>query len=160
MTVKLHLGVVDVPYAHSTAPASGKKPPTSPGSTLSTGDIAEILEARYGIMETFFEMHAQEIADDMRDALQGKLEDILLGAPIDVGGELFTAGELGAIEEKFRKMLDNRELDGKVAGVPTAAAQAGVSHRFLHPYAKRPSRPSFINTGQYQAAFRAWATEE
>jgi hypothetical protein len=160
VTIKLHLGVVDVPYAHSTAPAAGKKPTTSPGSTLSTGDIAEILEARYGILNVFFEENAQAIADDMRDALQGKLEDILLGAPIDVGGELFSAGELGAIEEKFRKMLDNRGLDGKIAGVPTKAAQAGVSHRFLHPYAKRPSRPSFIDTGQYQAAFRVWATEE
>lgn len=160
MTVKLHFGVVDVPYAHSTAPASGKKPSTAPGSTISTGDVAEILEARYAIMATFFDVHGQEIADDLRDALQGKLEDILLGAPIEVGGELFSAGELGAIEEKFRKMLDNRELDGKVAGVPTKAALAGVSHRFLHPYAKRPSRPSFIDTGQYQAAFRAWATEE
>lgn len=162
LTVKLHMGVVDVPYAHSTAPASGKKPPTSPGSTISTGDVAEILEARYGIMETFFDIHGQGIADEVADALRGKLEDFLLGNPnVDLSTpELLPPGELGAIEQKFRNLLDTRGLDGKVPGVPTAASLAGVSHRFLHPYAKRPSRPSFIDTGQYQNAFRAWATEE
>jgi len=160
MTVRLHFGVVDMPYAQSTAPAVGKKPPTTPSQTISTGDVAEILEARYRIMETFFDLKGQQIADALTDAMQGKLEDILLGSPIEIGDKLFSEGELGEIEQLFRKMLDGRELDGKIAGVPTQAAEAGVSHRSLHPYAKRPARPSFIDTGQYQAAFRAWATEE
>jgi hypothetical protein len=32
----------------------------------------------------------------------------------------------------------------------------GVNHRFMHPYARRPSRPSFIDTGLYVANFTAW----
>jgi len=44
-------------------------------------------------------------------------------------------------------------------GIPTGAAEAGVNHRLLHPYAKdNPERPSFIDTGQYQADFKSWVT--
>ena len=61
------------------------------------------------------------------------------------------------IETRFRHFLSQKEMDSLgVPGVPTKAALAGVSHRFKHPYAKRAPRPSFIDTGLYEASFRAW----
>lgn len=152
---KLHLGVVDIPYASSyvSARRAGSAPGT--GSTNSTGDVAEILERRYGVCEKFVDIYGNKVAELVAEALQGKLESILMGAPVDTSMVL-EEGQLSEIEELFRKMLDNRELDGKVPGVPTGASLSGVSHRFLHPHARRPARPSFIDTGQYQAAFRAW----
>lgn len=161
VAVKLHLGVVDIPYGASAAPASnrnrpGQRPPTPPGR-VSTGDVAEILEARYGVMEKFTELHGQEIANALAGAMQDQLEAFMMGGPVPgVGAMLLPEGTLGEIEQSFRKMLDNRELDGRIPGVPTGAALRGVSHRMQNPYAKRGARPSFIDTGQYQATFRAW----
>jgi hypothetical protein len=63
---------------------------------------------------------------------------------------------MSSIARRFKDMLSQRAYDGKIMGVPTKAAQAGVSHRFKKPYAKRASRPSFIDTGQYQASFVSW----
>ncbi len=153
--MKLHLGVLDVAYSSSYAPA--KRLSQSPPRSNSTGDVAEILEARYGVMAKFYELHGQEIADDVAEVLQDKLEALLLGAP--VSEELLPEGSLSKIEERFRKMLDDKELDGQVAGVPTQASLRGVSHRLLHPYARRSPRPSFIDSGQYQDSMRAWVEE-
>lgn len=145
MALKLHLGVVDAPYS-------------TKGSTT-TGDVAEILESRYGIMETFYRTNEDEIVAALEAAMQGKLETLLLGGPVDTA-ELFSDGDFGPIEQAFRKFLDTEGMRGRAAGVPTAAAQAGVNHRLLHPYAKsNPPRPSFIDTGSYQTSMRAWIEE-
>lgn len=134
---KLRLGVNDVPYADD-------------GKT--TGDVAEILEAKYGVMETFAEIHGQEIADDLAAAAAGALGDLLKGAPVS---HPFAEAE-NKIAKRFRDCLNSRELDGKIAGVPTAASLAGVNHRLKRPYRKsNPVRPSFIDTGLYQASMAA-----
>ncbi len=158
--MKLILGVMDIPYSRSQQTQVGMRvrPPAAPGNTT-TGDVAEILEARYRIMEKFYEIHGEEIAVDMTEVLQGKLENLMMGAPGDPFESVFQEGDLSKVEERFRTMLDNRELDGRVSGVPTQAAQSGVSHRMLHPYAARGARPSFIDTGTYQASMRAWVEE-
>jgi hypothetical protein len=87
--------------------------------------------------------------------LEGQLENLIMGAPQN-SIRYDQAGS--AIENMFRNFLDLREMDG-MPGVPTAAAEHGVSHRFKHPYAKRASRPSFIDTGLYQASFVAEVKE-
>ncbi len=62
--------------------------------------------------------------------------------------------ELG---DAFRIFIDQKELDGVIPGVPTQAALRGVNHRLMRPYAKsNPVRPSFKDTGLYEASFRAW----
>lgn len=159
MTVRLHLGVTDVAYA--TAYSSARSQATRPASAprhITTGDVAQFLEARYGVLEKFAEIHGQEIADAVAEAMEDKLEALLMGGPGSTG-PILPEGTLGAIEQRFRKMLDNRELDGKIPGVPTQAALAGVSHRMARPYAGRGARPSFIDTGLYQSSFRAWVDE-
>jgi len=140
---KLHLGVIDIPH-------SGGK------GNLTTGDLAEILEAKYHIYQTFYERHQSEIIGALERSLQDFLEDRLSGSPANAVS--FAGGE-AAIKALFSRFIDSEEMNG-LPGVPTAAARAGVSHRRKHPYAKRnPPRPSFRDTGEFEDAFRAWVEE-
>ena len=59
-------------------------------------------------------------------------------------------------EALFRTFLEQKDMDGLVGGVPTAASLAGVSHRFKRRKGT-PGRPSFVDTGQFSAAFKMWA---
>lgn len=170
MTLTLHLGVVDIPYADSSYEAPPKKmrlggakrgkaeaPPTKKGGgAKTTGDVAEILEDKYHVIEFFYEdLGGELIAGALENSVLGAIESVVLGAPVDSIRP--TAEAEGEIEAAFRHFLDQREMDGHAPGVPTAASVAGVNHRFLHPYAKsNKSRPSFIDTGLYQANFKAW----
>ena len=107
-------------------------------------------------MEVFFETFgADKIAELAGVAIAGAIEDVAAGRPPD--RIVPTAEAESEIEAKFRSFLSEQKMDGiGIPGVPTQAALNGVSHRFLHPYAKRPERPSFIDTGLYQANFKAW----
>lgn len=142
MTV-LIFGVNDIPYV-------------GPGS-VTTGDVAEILEARYGIMQFFFDNYQDEVVGALDEAMQGKLDNLLMGAPVP--DSLFQEDDLSGIEESFRKFLDAREMDGRIPGVPTAASLHGYSTRFSKPGARRAERPSFISSGQFQANFVARVEE-
>lgn len=137
--MKLHLGVTDLPYPNDK-------------DGISTGDVAEILEENYEVMATYWEKHGQEGADALTEALVGTMESQLMGAPPTQ--DPFGSGT-EKIEDGFRKFLDAKEMDGR-PGVPTQAAKDGVSHRFKRPYVKRDPRPSFIDTGLYQANMKAW----
>jgi len=138
----LHLGVTELPYA-----AAGGK---------TTGDVAEILEAKYHVVEVFYEENKETVVSALEDSLQGALESLIMGAPVSIAP---LAGGLSKIEERFKKFLSNKEMDRLgVPGVPTAASLAGVSHRFKRPYARRAPRPSFIDTGLFQSSFKAWTT--
>jgi hypothetical protein len=159
----LHLGVLDVGYVQTeSAPKRApKRPRKGPHKAhakkyqnISTGDVAEILESKYHPMEIFFEQHKEDIAADLEGSLAGALESLLMGAPpsLDAFGSATSQ-----IEDRFKKFLSEKEMEGLgYPGVPTKAALMGVSHRFLHPYKKRPPRPSFIDTGLYQASFKSW----
>lgn len=137
----LHLGVIDLPYTYG----SGSK---------TTGDVAEILEDKYHVMEHFYELHSVQIVENISDSLVGSFESLMSGAP--PRGDLY-AGGTAKIEEAFKNFLTNKEMDALgYPGVPTAAAQRGVSHRFKKPYKKRAPRPSFIDTGLYESSFKAW----
>lgn len=124
------------------------------GGLKTTGDVAEILEDRYHIMETFFELHENAIASMLTKSVEEAIQSIHAGAPGYIDPHLEGLSEL---EHEFKDFLSMRGMDATATpGVPTRAATRGVSHRFLHPYAKHPSRPSFIDTGLYQANFHAW----
>lgn len=159
-TFTLHLGVIDQPYRTPPAQAGlgktgrpGKKR-TAQRRAMTTYDVARILEARYHIMETFFEANREELTAKIADAYAGAIETALMRnrEPVDPGAMGF-----GALKTRFNKFLDDEELaDLGVPGVPTQAALDGVSHRFKRPYQKRARRPSFIDTGLYEASFIAW----
>ena len=151
----LHLGVLDVPYKEDQVTV--QKYGVTKISSITTGEVAEILEDEYHVMEIFFNLHEDFVAKSLEEGLAGTLEDLLTGAP--PSKDPFGRG-CSAIESRFKDFLSNREMDQLgYPGIPTGAAEAGVNHRLLHPYAKdNPERPSFIDTGQYQADFKSWVT--
>lgn len=147
----LHLGVIDIPYAGS--PRRHKSHRAMAG-TQTTGDVAGWLEDSYGVMQAFVDHHESDILTDLESSLEGAVESLLMGAPVQL--QPFGSG-LSKIEDRFKQFLATKEIEGLgIAGVPTGAALRGVSHRFKHPYAKRPPRPSFIDTGLFAASFKAW----
>jgi hypothetical protein len=152
----LHLGVIDLPYGYSPPKAKKNSKSRLKASTvLTTGDVAEILEAKYHPFEIFWQLKQKKIVKELENGLAGQLESILMGAPLTV--QPFD-GACSKIEGMFKDFLTNREMERLgFPGVPTQAALDGVNKRLLHPYSKdNPRRPSFINTGQYQASAKAW----
>lgn len=156
--MKLHLGVLDLPYADAASykKVKRRKPQSSEGSKT-TGEVATILEEKYKVMETFWDANKIKIAKSLENSFKDALEAIIMGAPLGLDPAGAVTSE---IEELFRETLTLKKLDGKIPGVPTKAAQKGVSHRFKHPYKKRPPRPSFIDTGLYEGSMRAWVDED
>jgi hypothetical protein len=189
----LHLGVIDLPYISPPPAPRAKKatllqrltrrgpPPKKPRKSkipkppraqihrrwrqkyenLSTGDVAEILEAKYHVMEIFAYEHENDIANDVTNSLQGSIESYLMGAPLTLNP---FGSATSSIENRMKQFLSNREMDSLgYPGIPTMAAQMGISHRLKdpgirsrHAFKWRPARPSFIDTGLYQASMTAW----
>ena len=164
MPDKLYLGVYDKPYA---ATPGGTPPPrkgkrrrivtagtynsTRAKSTANTtGQVATILEENYALIQTFFDRHEQEIADDIGEAEKDALEALISG---ETAHNPMAAAE-AAITARFKKALDQREFDGMI-GVPTKASIKGTSSRNRNQ-PKRPGRASFIDTGMFQESFVAW----
>lgn len=155
----LHLGVIDLPYADASSyrEVGAKKPKTMPDketSTITTGDVAEILEAEYHVMEVFYTLHEEFVAEQLTDSMLNAFESIELGAPVGLDP---TGDATAAIAQRFREFITNKEIESLgIPGVPTKAAQEGHSRRFKNPYKKRKSRPSFLDTGLYVGAAIAW----
>lgn len=147
----LHLGVIDVPYSVRAT----RKRSRSAAGTKTTGDIAEILEAKYGIMQAFFDSKSQEIADDLADSVQGAIESLIMGGPPQLAP--FGTGT-SKIEDAFKMFISTQEVERVgIPGVPTQAALRGVNHRLKRPYRKsNPRRPSFVDTGLFVASFKSW----
>jgi hypothetical protein len=143
----LHLGVTVVPYQ------IGR-------NRQDTGGVADILEARYGIMQAFWNKHGQEYIDGLVMGSVEAMEAQLTGRSVRVDRRTV----LSKMQGDFRRFISQREVENAVRDVgplrfpvPTQAAIKGISHRRAHPYAKRnPRRPSFRDTGLYEASFRAW----
>lgn len=157
--MQLVLGVHDMSYAAQFHTSAGKakrgmsKAQTAYGKGMTTGDVAQILEARYGIMRAFVDMNKDDILNSIQSSMVGAVINIVNGQP---GAISPGAQAMADIETKFKESLSNRAYDGVLKGVPTLASQRGVSHRFKKPYARRAARPSFIDTGLYQSSFTVW----
>lgn len=148
----LNLGVVDVPYAHQ-PPARGRRKKRGGGAArITTGDVADILEGRYHVMEHFAQIHQADVAAALEDGLAGALETLMMGG--SPAASLFATAE-GEIEESFKRMIETKELDRLgYPGVPTQASLDGRSSRFKRR--RGPARPSFVDTGLYVGSFKAW----
>jgi len=170
----LHLGVMDIPYAPIQTQRQTPKPrkanarPVATAkrgspSNMTTGQVANILEAKYHIMEIYAHLHEAFITDEISTSLVGHLENML---KYQLLGDQFSGDPymraMSEIQADFKKFLSLREMDGLgYRGIPTKASLMGVSHRFkdaMNRHSGRGSRPSFIDTGQYQASFNAWVT--
>lgn len=137
----LHLGIIELPYAYG-------------DTSMTTGDVAEILEGKYGVIQAWYDHREAVFAEALAEGMAGSLESLLMGAPAH--GDPF-ASATSKMETDFRMFLDSKEIDSYgIEGVPTQAALKGVSHRKKQPHKKREPRPSFIDSGLYQSSFRAW----
>jgi hypothetical protein len=140
----MHFGVLVQPYR-----VSGKKV-----RAMTTGDVAKILEDKYGVMAAFYKVHgADVVVPAMEVSLGGAMESLMMGRPVnpwDRGAQMIQAG--------FRDFISSREAERVgIPGTPTKAALAGVNHRLKHPYRRRnASRPSFRDTGLYMNSMRVW----
>lgn len=147
---KMQLGVVDVSYSQQSGDGT---------ETTTTGQVAEILEAQYHVMETFFITHKGEIAGYIERSFAGAIQDMSNGQPPS-GSPTYAAEQ--QIAAAFRNFLDSNEMGhlamgnygiGPAAG--SMASSKGVSSRRKAPRAKRAPRPMFVDTGLYRRMFRA-----
>ncbi|AOJ70870.1 hypothetical protein WS83_20365 [Burkholderia sp. MSMB2042] len=107
-------------------------------------------------MRVFLEMYEEEIGELLANDIAGEIESIAQGKPV---GRLSVDISTGKIGELFRDFLDAREWK-QTSAQSVAAADEGVNHRKKRPYAaENPARPEFVDTGLYQASFRAWVTD-
>jgi hypothetical protein len=150
----LNLGVVDLPYNEAPPPGRrGRRKKKVTGGTQTTGDVARWLEDRYHVMEVFAELHLEDaIVPAIENSLHGTIESLLMGAPVTIDAY---GGAMSAIEDRFRKFIDAKEMDSLgYPGVPTQASIKGIRRRFKNRL--DPDRPSFQDTGLYETAFKAW----
>lgn len=144
MTLTVHLGVLEAPYDDGKA---------------TTGEVAEKLEGKYHLMQTFADMFgADVIATAFAASARAAVEDMFSGAP--VSGLSLTLEATQSVETAFREFIDLEMFDGVIPGVPTAAARKGVNHRRKNPNAKdNAQRPSFRDTGLLEASFKVWTDD-
>lgn len=125
---------------------------------ITTGDVATILEAHYGVMQGYVDLHIADIAGALENSFAGAIENLMMGAPPDLN---VLGSATSKIDQGFREYLEKEEITKignaagiGIAGVPTKAALMGVNHRLkLH---HGPRRPSFIDTGIYFSSFHSW----
>jgi hypothetical protein len=144
----LHLGEIDQPYQQP----SGRRP-SRRAAPATTFEVAEILEAKYHVMQAFYDVNQQQIADDLADGLKNAADALMMGASptLDPFGSA-----TGKIETAFKQFLDTKVMDRLgIPGVPTKASLLGISHRFKNRRGT-PGRPSFVDTGLFLASFRSW----
>jgi hypothetical protein len=138
----VNLGVIDVPYANS-----------ADGTT--TGDVANILEAKYGIMQHFVDDAMPDISAALARSYAGAVKSMMQGAPVNLDP---FAGGASKIEGKFRDFLDANGTH-IVTGAAKKRALTGKTLR-KKKAPKDPIGPnkpvSFIDTGLYQASFKIW----
>jgi hypothetical protein len=138
--MQLHLGVYDVPYVD----ADG----------ITTGDVAEILEAKYGLLgDGFVPVHENDIGTAMAEGVQGAIEAMVTGTAIDPYAE-----GCSKIATLMKHFLTTQEAETVgLPGVPTQAAIMGVNRRLK--IANGPRRPSFIDSSLMVASYTAWVTD-
>ena len=103
----------------------------------------------------FFEVHKDEIAASLTEALRDAADAVMMGAPL--AASPYAAGT-SLIEARFKRFLYSQEVERLgIPGVPTRAALDGINHRFKNPRTGK-RRPSFIDTGLFEASFKAWVT--
>jgi hypothetical protein len=159
--MKLQLGFENTPYSgvRSALPLSIRKRMArrpSPaqqayGQGKTVGQVATELEKKYGVVETFYNLEENFIVDAFEEAYMNGTGQGMTTSSWDVKWN-----PSRSLEPKFRRSLNSRRFDGLIRGVPTRAAQRGVSHLRRKPFAPSAPRPSFIDTSLYQRSFRAW----
>lgn len=139
-TMKLHLGVIDVPYVD----ANG----------ITTGDVAEIIEAKYGLLgDGFVPAHEDDIGRIMAESAAGAIEDLITGN--DIGPFAEGCAKIATLMKHFVTTQEAERVG--LPGVPTLAAIEGVNRRLK--LKRGPRRPSFVDSSLMSSAYTAWVTD-
>ena len=138
----LHLGVLDQPYDNE------KKP-------MTTYQVAEFLEEKYGIMQAWWDNHGEEVAEKMEVGVQSAIDAVMENRR--QANDPFGSA-MNFAEHSFKNFLSSMEAERVgIPGTPTKAALRGVRHRKKgYKAVIGPRRPSFIDSGMYEANFKAW----
>lgn len=178
----LNLGVVEIAYDNRDGPQWRKSPRITKSGRVHKSDaaslereawanefgyghasdgptttvvVANALEERYHVLGTFVEHHKDDIGEAINNSLSGALENLHMGLPL--GDPFAEAGQ--EIAAGFRTFLMTGEIEGYgIEGVPTQAALNRESLRFKNKHGNA-QRPSFVDTGTYEASMRAWIDE-
>ena len=154
--MNLHLGFEASSYTTSSNYV-GRHSGVPYGEGKNSAQVAAELEERYGIVETFVRMEEDFIISIIEDKMGEDLDEIIGMSSISKKG--ISDQDTDKIVERFKRDIAHRRFDGLIPGVPTLASIRGVLHSRRHPYARRASRPSFRDTGNYVNSFRAWTED-
>ena len=156
----LNLGVSDIPYV---GPASKRQKKRN----VTTGDVATILEAHYGVMQAFVDAHGKDVMEPAFErSLGGAFDAMVQRVQHGGGGSSILnfdpfAQAMSEIEDGFKQFIGSGEIEQLgLPGVPTQAAldrRSGKkrSSRFKRKRAM-PDTPSFYDSGLYMGSFKAW----
>jgi hypothetical protein len=113
------------------------------GENKTTGEVAQELEEKYGILDMFFEMEEDNIDDIIEDTFFEYAENVMMMQDYDKHA---LHERVAKLENKFKYALSNRRFDGRITGAPTKASL-------------KEGRASFIKSGLYRQSFRAWVDD-
>ena len=159
MAASIVLGFLNVPYSYDTVwtPMKSAKAEAERSrarsfkKTNSVQKVADHLEKKYHVLRMFTYLHGHEIAEDLRPLYARRMEVAMARGKWTEVHIPKTVAE--KVERRFRKFLDQREMDGMMPGIPTEASKKGTSN-WRSSKKNNPGRPSFIDTGLYRASFR------
>jgi hypothetical protein len=170
MSTILHLGVAELPYVEPPAKPKklakvrhGRQKPRAKAradaaaAQVTTGEVAEFLETHYGVMEVFWNTHEDQCGALLTEGLKSAFEQLASGAgPVGLNPY---AEAVSKIADMFKLWLTSGEAErAGIPGTPTLAAQHRQSARFKSGTADK-NRPSFVDTGLYEASMTAWIEE-
>ncbi len=124
---------------------------TDEEGATTTGEVAEILEAKYDVMGVFIDAHMDKIKDDVTGTYALFLKRYLKTGETWGGMKEFP---LEKIDAAFRDYLDRDEWQ-KITGRTIRAAKLGLSSR-KKDGSYQVGRPAFIDTGLYKRSFRTF----
>lgn len=114
---------------------------------VTTGDVANWLENKYGIMNAYVGMNKKFIGMEVMQEILG----VKNRQP---------QHDMSAIAKSLKQAISMQAFNGVLPGVPTKASRMGVSSRFKSGKRRGKSkvsgvpRPSFIDSGIYQDSIR------
>jgi hypothetical protein len=161
--ITLHMGFVNTPYTRETKLrpiASAKveekrKVQRNFSKTMTAPKVANILERKYDIVETFSKIYEDEINSLLHERYSEIASKFISeGKSTTATLKNLMKPSTKKIESMFRQFIDGEEMNGMVPGVPTEIALGGKIRKKGGRRFK--SRPSFEKSGIYRASFRAW----
>lgn len=138
--MKICLGVDDRPYTNTNA-----------AGVVTTGDVGEILEAKYHVMQHFYDAHKVDIAADLENAIKDQLDVIMDGRSPSTDP---FRGANAKIVSRFKDFLMTGEIE--TMGIPGIPTQASIKRREGGRSARKKSAgtgPSFVDSGMYENNF-------